>query len=164
MGKGTPLNTTSVCDAYLKIQFVVHRPIDWFFWFRQSFLGSSLGLFLIVPTHMFFWSWHFVLVFSFCRQCCLCVAMQTKVCPSNTAWSSCWAEPGCGGLWTWLKGWAILCTWQDLHQGPFCGLSTRGPQPPVMFPLVHAHPNLFVLLLLKLPPHSRHVRAFSTAW
>ena len=95
----------SLYDTSLKIQFAVHEHIEWFFWFTQSFLGSPLGLFLVVSTHMFFWNWYFVLDFHFCRVLPVCChATLHKVCASNTAWSSCWDGPWCKCLWFWARG------------------------------------------------------------
>lgn len=65
------------------------------------FWGIPFGSFpYCPPTHVLL----FVLVFHFCRQRCLCLAMQTTACPSNTAGSSCWADPRYRGLQIWLKG------------------------------------------------------------
>lgn len=45
--------SSSLCHTYLKIQFMIHEPLDWFFWLKLYFLGSHLGLFIIVARHTF---------------------------------------------------------------------------------------------------------------
>lgn len=49
---------------FLKIKFLIHRLIGCLFWFLESFLGTPLGLFLVMPTHI-------LLVFHIHGQCCL---------------------------------------------------------------------------------------------
>lgn len=121
------------------------------------FLGISFGSFHCCCRTHFLWSWHFVLVFHFFKSY-LCVPMQTKVCPSHTAWSFCWAE--CRPSKSGWKDKTTPYTWWDLHQS----FLQECDNPWKCTCLSTHHPNFDAPSLEICAHHCKHFRTFSAAW
>lgn len=163
MGKIPSCYLPSLGDIYLKIWFVAHGPIGQFFWY-VTFWRSALGLLLIFPMHIFFRSWHFVLVFPFLQTSLpvSCSTMQNPMLGSEILSSLLgWAGPGLSALLTGLGSsldvtgfapgtpcWASFEGTLALNHVLTCSLSSFG---------VPLTPRCY-------PHHPRHVKAFSGGW
>lgn len=102
------------CEAYLKIPHLIHRPIGCFLLVHVGISGITFKFLLIVPTHMFFWSWDFAF-----WQAVLSVSSRMVQSPKAhpSAWSPQQSGSGCRGSCSSSLHRSPLCMWLGLCMG-----------------------------------------------